>query len=149
MKNPITALSDLFSKPVIEHGSAIIQEKQIALFKDELAILGRKLTESDSRIEKLEMENQNLKTDNEQLKKIIQSYEIPSHNNLLQEFTFVDPPGYFTHPKYPYPICPSCLMKTNSKSPVSKEGNAWYCTVCKEPMSGSRGDVFNVLDPYD
>jgi hypothetical protein len=65
MKNPITALSDLFSKLVIEHGSAVIQAKQIALFKDELAILGKKLTESDSRIEKLKTENQNLKTKTE------------------------------------------------------------------------------------
>jgi hypothetical protein len=147
MKNPITALSDLFSKLVIEHGSAVIQEKQIALFRDELAILGRKLTESDSRIEKLEMENQNLKTDNEQLKKKIQISSIPSHNNLLQEFTFVDPPGYYTHPKYSYPICPACLINKGQISPVSKvDENAWYCNVCNEPMSGSRGEVFTIPD---
>ena len=137
MKNPITALSDLFSKLVIEHGSAVIQAKQIALFKDELAILGKKLTESNSRIEKLKTENQNLKTKTEQL------YEIAYHNNFLQESTFVDPPGYFTHPKYSYPICPSCLNKTKSISPVSKEG---YCTVCKEPMSGTRGEAFTIPD---
>lgn len=29
-----------------------------------------------------------------------------------EEFTFVKFPGYYTHPKYPYPICPSCLNKT-------------------------------------
>lgn len=85
MKNPITALSDLFSKLVIEHGSAVIQEKQIALFKDELAILGRKLSESDLRIQQLETENQNLKYENEQLKKKIQTHEKPTHNNLLDE----------------------------------------------------------------
>lgn len=62
----------------------------------------------------------------------------------LHEFTFVDPPGYFTHPKYSYPICPICLNKTKLISPVSKEG---YCTVCKEPISGtltSSGEVFTV-----
>lgn len=66
----------------------------------------------------------------------------------LQEFTFVDPPGYYTHPKYPYPLCPSCLIKNNLKSPVSKG----YCTVCKEPISEtlvSGGDVFTVRDKYD
>lgn len=141
MKNPITALSDLFNKLIIEHGSAVIQEKQIALFKDELAILGRKLADSDIRIEKLETENQNLKTENEQLKK---TDEIPSHDNLLSEFTFINPPGYYKHPKYSYPLCPTCLIKNNLKSPVVKDGNAWYCTVCKEPMSGSLGDVFTV-----
>lgn len=85
MKNPITALSDLFGKLIIEHGSAIIQEKHIALFKDELMILGKKLTESDSRIEQLESENQNLKTENTILKKKIQSYEKSTHEILLSE----------------------------------------------------------------
>lgn len=64
----------------------------------------------------------------------------------IQEFNFVDPPGYYTHPEYSYPICPSCLIKNNLKSPVSKEG---YCTVCKEPISGtlvSGGEVFT--EPY-
>jgi len=61
----------------------------------------------------------------------------------LKEFTFIDPPGYYKHPKYSYPICPSCLTKTKIISPVSKEG---YCTVCKEPMSGTLGEVFTVPD---
>jgi len=64
-----------------------------------------------------------------------------------QEFTFVDPPGYFTHPKFSYPICPVCLKKTKSISPVSKEG---YCVVCKEPISKtlvSGGDAFRVKEP--
>jgi hypothetical protein len=62
----------------------------------------------------------------------------------LSEFTFIYPPGYYTHPKYSYPLCPTCLIKRNLKSPVVKDRNAWYCTVCKEPMSGGRGEVFNV-----
>jgi hypothetical protein len=67
----------------------------------------------------------------------------------LEEFTFVDPPGYLTHPKYPYPICPSCLNKTPKLiSPVAKVENAWYCTVCDKPMSGSRGEVFTIEDQY-
>jgi len=140
MKNPITTLSDLFSKLVIEHGSAVIQTKQISLFKDELAILKGKFLI-------LETENTNLKTKNQNLKtKAEQLYKIAYHNNFLQESTFIDPPGYYTHPKFPYPMCPSCLIKTNSKSPVSKEG---YCTVCKEPMSGTLGEVFNIPDSYD
>ena len=61
----------------------------------------------------------------------------------IQEFTFVDPPGYYTHPKYSYPLCPSCLIKKNLTSPVSNG----RCTVCKEPMSEtlkSGGEVFTV-----
>lgn len=65
----------------------------------------------------------------------------------IQEFTFVDPPGYYTHPKYPnQKICPSCLIKTKLISPVVKDGNAWYCTVCDKPMSGSRGEAFTIPD---
>ncbi|MDL1959241.1 MAG: hypothetical protein LWX01_06060 [Deltaproteobacteria bacterium] len=70
----------------------------------------------------------------------------PTDELSLEEFTFVDPPGYFTHPKYSYPICPNCLHKTpKTISPVSRvDENAWYCTVCNQPMSGSRGEVFTV-----
>lgn len=63
----------------------------------------------------------------------------------IEEFTFIDPPGYYTHPKYSFPICPSCLNKTKSISPVSNG----YCTVCKEPISEtlkSGGAVFTVPD---
>ena len=63
----------------------------------------------------------------------------------LQEFTFVDPPGYYTHPKYSYWICPHCLIDKERISPVSKvDENAWYCTVCGKPLSGTKGEVFTV-----
>lgn len=63
----------------------------------------------------------------------------------LQEFIFIDPPGYYTHPKYSYPICPHCLIDKGLISPVSKvDEDAWYCTVCDKPMSGSLGDIFTV-----
>lgn len=69
--------------------------------------------------------------------------EVSTNELLLEEFIFVDPPGYYTHPKYSYPICPSCLNKTKSISPVAKiDNNAWYCTVCDKPMAGSRGEAF-------
>jgi len=66
----------------------------------------------------------------------------------LKEFTFIDPPGYYTHPKYPnQKICPSCLIKTKSISPVSQlDKNAWYCNVCDKPLSGSKGEVFSLED---
>lgn len=74
-----------------------------------------------------------------------QNIRKPTTEHLLEEFTFVDPPGYYTHPKYSYPICPSCLNKTKIISPVSKiDKNAWYCTVCDKPMAGSQGEVFTV-----
>ena len=65
----------------------------------------------------------------------------------LQEFTFIDPPGYYTHPKYSYWICPHCLIEKRKIAPVSEvDKNAWYCTVCKQPLSGSKGEVFSLDD---
>lgn len=134
-------LTDLFNKWIVERGSAVVQEKHIALFRDQLVV-------ADKQFSVLTEENSDFKTkieqltkDNKELRSKIHKYEQPFHNNLLQEFTFIDPPGYYTHPKYSYPICPSCLNKTKSISPVSKEG---YCTVCKEPLSGTLGDAFTV-----
>lgn len=54
MANPITTLSDLFSKFIVEHGSAVVQEKHIALLKEQFALL--------------EKENTSLKTENKDLK---------------------------------------------------------------------------------
>ena len=65
----------------------------------------------------------------------------------IEKFTFVDPPGYYTHPKYHFKICPNCLIKEGRISPVSKVDEfSWYCNVCDKPMSGSRGEAFTVND---
>jgi hypothetical protein len=62
-----------------------------------------------------------------------------------QEFKFVDPPGYYTHPKYEHPVCPSCLHKIPHKiSPVSRSGNGWICMVCGK--TGGEGDMFVIPD---
>jgi hypothetical protein len=64
-----------------------------------------------------------------------------------QEFTFVDPPGYYTHPNYNYPICPICLKKYNRISPLSKmDKTSWLCNVCRQPTIHSKGDVFSLDD---
>ncbi|CCK80017.1 hypothetical protein [Desulfobacula toluolica] len=64
----------------------------------------------------------------------------------LEEFVFVDPPGYYTHPKYPnQKICPSCLNQSKLVSPISQiDKNFWRCNVCDKPLSGSKGDAFNI-----
>lgn len=67
--NPITALSDLFGKLVIEHGSAVVQEKHIALLKEQFAVLERENTKLNTRLEKSESDNKVLKTENKTLKK--------------------------------------------------------------------------------
>ena len=68
-------LLDLFSKLVVEHGSAEVQSKHIALFKDRLALADKNTT-------LLESENAILKTENEKLKSDIQ--ESQKENKLLR-----------------------------------------------------------------
>ena len=63
----------------------------------------------------------------------------------LEEFTFVDPPGYYTHHKYPYPICQNCLIKSKLVSPVSQiDENTWFCNICNKYFPGDKGEVFTV-----
>lgn len=89
-------LLDLFSKLVVEHGSAEVQGKHIALFKDQLALadkrileLEAKVMELESKLEKSKATIQELTKDNEELRSKIQEYEQPTeeptHNNLLDE----------------------------------------------------------------
>ncbi len=65
----------------------------------------------------------------------------------LHEFTLVNPPGYCTHPKYPYSICQYCLFKSHSISPVSQiDKDTWYCNICENRFPGGKGDAFNLDD---
>ncbi len=90
--NPIKTLSDVLGKLVVEHGSAVIQEKYISLLKEQFSILEREnsklladKTELQSKNQVLETENETLKKEIMQLKKRIQSGEQPLDNNLLHE----------------------------------------------------------------
>jgi predicted RNase H-like nuclease (RuvC/YqgF family) len=69
--DPIKALSDVLGKLVVEHGSAVIQEKHISLLKEQFSILER--------------ENEALKKEIMQLNNRIQSGEQPLDDNLLHE----------------------------------------------------------------
>jgi len=96
--NPITALSNLFSKFVIEHGSAVVQEKHIALLKEQFSILERentKLTaekaELQSKNKILETENKALKDENIDLKKKIEEYQTSIHKKLPLKKEYICP----------------------------------------------------------
>jgi len=52
--NPITALTDLLGKLVIEHGSAVITEKNLAYLRDQLVA-------AEKEINRLTSDNENLK----------------------------------------------------------------------------------------
>jgi len=90
--NPITALSDQLQKLINEHGSAAILRDHLALFKDQVLLLEKKATLSESenavlkrKLEDSESKINQLTKDNEELRSKIQKYEQPFHNNLLDE----------------------------------------------------------------
>jgi amino acid transporter len=80
---------------------------------------------------------------------LIKNKRTKKHGINLNEFTFVDPPGYYTHPNFKYPICPFCLNKSGLVSPLSQmEKNSWLCNVCRQPTIHSVGEIFS-LDDYE
>lgn len=56
-------LFELFNKWIVERGSAEVQTKHIALFKDQLALADKKATLLETKILELEAENEKLKSD--------------------------------------------------------------------------------------
>ncbi len=102
-------LTDLFNQWIVERGSAVVQEKHIALFRDQLSL-------ADKRIVKLELENTNLKqklTDseseisqlkkgNEQLKKAIEEHKRP-HTKKDHVCPRCHEPNFKLVQNYPHP----------------------------------------------
>jgi hypothetical protein len=82
-------LTDLFNKWIVEHGSAIVQEKQIAFFRDQLVAADKKavLLESENaglktKIENLESDLETSIKENEELRSKIQEYEHIDEDNF-------------------------------------------------------------------
>jgi ribosomal protein S25 len=85
-------LTDLFSKFIVEHGSSEVQGKHIALFKDQLALADKKISELEtenaslrSKLKNAETTVQKLTKENEKLRSKIQENENASHGNPLEE----------------------------------------------------------------
>jgi hypothetical protein len=90
--NPITALSEQLQKLINEHGSAAILRDHLALFKDQVVLLEKDNTklaaENDilkRKIEESESKINQITKDNEELRGKIQKNEHNSHGNLLDE----------------------------------------------------------------
>jgi predicted RNase H-like nuclease (RuvC/YqgF family) len=89
-------LTELFNEWIVERGSAKVQEKHIAFFRDQLAAADKKISSLGTEVAYLTSENSNLKAtveqltkENEILRSKIQEYEQPTenplNNNLLDE----------------------------------------------------------------
>ena len=68
-------LLDGFEKLINEHGSAAILKERIALANDKYAALERKLSDSESRVKKLETEQQGIEQENLKLKEKVRNLE--------------------------------------------------------------------------
>lgn len=80
-------LTELFNEWIVERGSAKVQEKHIALFRDQLAMADKKVALLEKENEKLKSDLQESQKENKILRSKIQEYEQPSqqssHGNLL------------------------------------------------------------------
>ena len=85
-------LIDLFDKWIVERGSAVVQEKQISLFRDQLSIADKRISDLESenvvlkrKLDNSESKSKQLTQENSELKKKIQTYEKPIHDVSLPE----------------------------------------------------------------
>lgn len=103
--NPIKIISGLFEKLIVEHGSAVVQGKHIALLKEQFSLLGKENSTLKSDNEVLKSKLQNLEKENIELKQKIQLHnETPKpffHANLLWL------------QNDPNPYCPACYGSDN------------------------------------
>jgi len=83
-------LLDLFNQWIVERGSATVQEKHIALFRDQLTLADKRIIELESEITSFKSKLKNSQTtinqltkENAELKKKNQVSEKPSHNSSL------------------------------------------------------------------
>lgn len=83
-------LTDFFNQWIVERGSAVVQEKHIALFKDQLVIADKKISSLESENTVLKAENADLKSKSNQLvneitilKKKIYAYENPIQHETI------------------------------------------------------------------
>jgi len=88
MANILAAIPELLGKLGSEHFSAEVQGKHIALLKEQFTILERENAKLIISLEKSELKNQILKSENKnlkneaiQLKKKIEAFEKPTHDN--------------------------------------------------------------------
>ena len=85
-------LLDLFNQWIVERGSAVVQKKHLALFRDQLALSDQKMTQLNSeksvletKISQLESELEKLSEENKALKVQIEESQNNSHNSPLEE----------------------------------------------------------------
>lgn len=85
-------LPDLFNQWIVERGSAVVQEKHLALFRDQLVAADKKVTLLETENSILKIENDKLKSEaqklhiaNDELAVKIKIHKSPKHNPSIDE----------------------------------------------------------------
>jgi tRNA(Ile2) C34 agmatinyltransferase TiaS len=116
MSNPLRTLLDEFEKLVVEHGSAVVQAKHIALLRDEVARLERG-TES------LKEENAKLAAEISDVKVQLEKHTVPADCYLWKGVHIKRlPGGGYAESAY----CPTCKLPMSSVGPRG----VWICNHC-------------------
>jgi len=76
--NPITALSDQIQKLITEHGSSSILRDHLSMFKDQGVILEKQLDSLSSDNETLKSAKQKLEQENQELRSEIEQHKQPA-----------------------------------------------------------------------
>jgi len=85
--NPLTLINEVIE----EHGSSTIQGKHLAMLRDEIAILQGKATEFATQAEKLEAENQQLRSQLQRLKPTMGGDKCPYCNRNTGKLEEIKP----------------------------------------------------------
>ena len=83
--NPITKIAEKLETLIVEHGSAVVQQKHIALLKEQLSHLAQNFNSLEKENADLQTEIDCLRAENSQLKCKIEGYEDTSLSSLLDE----------------------------------------------------------------
>lgn len=78
-------LTDLFNQWIVERGSAVVQEKHIALFRDQLVVADQKVLVLQTKNEELQSKIDQLQQENEILREKIQEYDKVFHESLQND----------------------------------------------------------------
>jgi hypothetical protein len=130
---PIKLLTDQFEKLITEHGSAAILRDHLALFRDQIKLLGEK-------IETLEKENARLKTDLTEANIKLAAYAAKDE--------FVENRGFLFKRKREggYALCVYCpKCKTPMGGGVLSSSFPFQCGTCGAMTNFSAGELDNII----
>lgn len=131
-------LTDIFNKLIVEHGSAVVQEKHLTFFRDQLAAADKKSLILETENAELKATINQLTKDNEELRDKIQihdqtpqQFERKTANNAVVYFSHKTEPNVFA--------CANCshdhiCYLLPDPNPSSDDILIYFCDKCRKPI---------------